>query len=253
MSELAGEPPDPAEQFAAYDQPAADADLARDVHEVLQPGPVPMLGQGGEICFVLDSDDRSPNGLVQHGRQRNPLPPRQVRRLAQAARGVNESGHRESDARHRQVHVVADRRCELGYPPQASLNRARLVVDCLDASGAHGSGEVDDRDRDVVDVDLDAEAGWPLRVELDRISGAPSHHRTGLSLDDQARFDEFVDQRRNGGTGEAGCLSDPGSRGGRRERNLLQDKCPVVQPYGLLAGRFGHRGQRAPSRCSSAS
>jgi hypothetical protein len=96
VAELAAEPAVAAEQLAAEDQAAADADLARGVHEVADAdrGALPELGERGEVGLIVDAERQLlvVDALAQQLDDRHVLPVEVRRDEQRAVLDVDQTG-----------------------------------------------------------------------------------------------------------------------------------------------------------------
>ena len=70
---------------------------------------------------------------------------------------------------------------------------------------ADGAREVDDATRHVVNVDLHAEPGRPLRVQTEWAARSPNETPFRVALDDEPGVHQRIDQCRDRRLGEAGA------------------------------------------------
>ena len=157
---------------AIDDQPAADADLARDVQHVViaDGGPAAVLGQSPEVRLVGDRD--------RDAHVERPIEPFAERDIAPA----EVRGHRDEpvapadDTDH--GHADADESLVIRAPPADGGGQGdETGHDFLDRRVAAGSvdpdlledaaAEPDDRDGQRVDLDIDGQDHGAVRLDLD--------------------------------------------------------------------------------------
>ena len=176
---------------------------------------VPKLGQRGQVRLVLDADGAASGPrtqlLTHHRDDIDVGPPAQVRRPAQNPSLIDETGQRHSDAGDREATAHGDRSGHVRGPLDRDLRCDVTVVGADDFDLAHVAAQIHDAGGDVVDVDLDAQTGRPIRVERQRAAGPSTGTAARLALDDEPGGDQLVDQAAGRRPSETGGRSELGS------------------------------------------
>ena len=226
--------------------PGADADLSGDVDEAGRAAGRPQFAERGQIGLVVDGH-RQVQLAAQQRRGVHVLPAQVGRHPHDAVRG-DQAGHGQRGPGQRQVVGQGDRLPgQPGDRRQGGGRVAEALVGVLDEPVAHGAAEVHHAGGQVVHVDLQAEPGRTVRSER-QTGGRPARagSRRRFQLGQQPARDEVVDQRGDGGAGEAG-----GGRGGgpgdrlRAVRHLAQHQGEIVGPHAGLP----HRRRRRKPGC----
>src|SRR5208283_2921939 len=89
---------------------------------------------------------------------------------------VDQPWHADAEPEHGEpgnFGLAPDETCGTDRPSQHDLGPEQPVITHDRPAAADRTSEVDDATRHVVDVDLYAEPGWPLRVQTERAARSP--------------------------------------------------------------------------------
>ena len=95
--------------------------------------------------------------------------------------------------------------------------------------------------RHVIDVDLHAEPGRPLRIQAERAARSPDEAPFRVALDDKLGIHQRIDQCRDRRFGEASERSQLCTRQSPRSRDLPEQEREIVPLQQLLPS--GHAGK----------
>src|SRR4029453_15746366 len=209
----------PAEQLAADHDAGADADLSRDVDEVVQVvvAAVPQLAEGGQVGLVVDQHRQARGGQAAgqdlgHGH----LHPAQVGGQAQQpAVGLDRAGHGHGQPGHGEPGGLGGGDRVVGHPHGAAQHLGGGLAPVVARSGperADLADQVGHADGEAGAVDLQPDADESGAVE-DQGAGWPPDPAAGLGtqLGAQAGADQVVAQAGGGGLGESGGGGDDSS------------------------------------------
>ena len=183
--------------------PAADADLARAVHEVADAGrgALPQLGQRGQVGLVVGAD------LQRGGPSMRSRSSSTTGTSIQCRFGATSSAPRSMSTRPGTATVapIGRRPCAWTSFSAPCVERAERVEDLLDAAAAvvdrlhplvaRAAGEVGGLDADVVDVDLQPERDHAVARDVDHQARPPGGAAVlGAALDEQPEVHQLADQ-----------------------------------------------------------
>lgn len=217
-----------------------------------------QFAERGQVGLVVDHERghpvdplgqwRVPGEQGRHG----DVPPAQVRRQPDGAGVVDQSGYGE--CRPGQGEALRGRVGPGPYgqrdePGERVGGGERAQVGAVHRVVAYPAGQVDHAGGQVVDVDLQAEPGRPVAGQHEspgRAARSGAWRRLGLG--DQPAGDEVLDDRGDGGPGEAGLRGEVGPGGRAFGGGYPAEHHGEVEfPQAALADRpHGSGGSRHP-------
>ena len=241
VAELAGVPLPAAQRPAGRDDPAADADLGEEDQDVLAIRVAGGgLGEGGQVALVLDGDRV---GVTEPGPEevtdRHVVPAEVGSKGEHVALTVDQAGDTDGQSERLDVPV---REIGLGLADQLSEPVEHLLggdgpgVEAELVLTHHLAAEVEGHRRDVVDVDLGAEPGHGMTVELDARARTTDRAALQAAGADQPSLSEVRDQRRDRRPGHAELRGECRPRAGPVVTQPPQDQAEVGTSQGQLVG-----------------
>ena len=238
MADLPCEAGDASQQAPVDDHAAAHADLARHVQDVVHADgrAAPRLAEDARVGVVHDGDRDGGRERAGEARAERNVDPAEVGgHRHQAVAAPHDAGHGHADADDRAV-VAHGQVADQGREISDHVVHRQLDPGPLDADPLEGlAAEADDRDRDRVDEDLEAENGGAVRVQPDERRGpAGRAEGDGALLDDEAGGAELADERADRAAGEAGRGDELGTGKGAVLVEAADD-CAEVGPVDRFA------------------
>ena len=208
VADLARVPRRPTEQLAAAQHAAADADLARDEHHVVEAdrGSATVLGEHPEVRLVGHRDGHAKVEQVLQPRAERDVPPAEVGRHLHEPVGVPDDPgdcHANADQRTpgRGTHRPGEAREVASHIVHHEVSAGAIDAHLLE----HLAAKADDRRRDRVHEDLDPEDDGPVRDQAD--DGRRATRRAlgdRRFLDHEACHGELADQPADGAPCQSG-------------------------------------------------
>ncbi len=232
VTELAGVPLTTAEQPAVGHDAAAHADPAEEHQDVL---PLRVagrgLGEGGQVALVVDGDRvRRTEARPDEVTDRHVVPAEVGAKGHQVTLAVDQAGRSDGEADGRRasaLEVHLDLAYQLGQPVQDLCGGERGDVEAELVLADHRAAEVERHRPDVVDVDLRADTGHGVTVELHVGAGTTDRAALDSAGADQSALGQFGDLcgHRRPGQPQLGGERGPGP--GAVIAQLTQDSAEV--------------------------